>query len=83
MFVTHDAEEAIFLADRIVMFTPGPPGRIAEVIDVPFPKPRNRKQLYQSLEFVKFRDYVLGVMNQGIFDKLEESKEALVDGSGI
>ncbi|MGR6118223.1 ABC transporter ATP-binding protein [Aeribacillus composti] len=83
VFVTHDAEEAIFLADRIVMFTPGPPGRIAEVIDVPFPKPRNRKQLYQSLEFVKFRDYVLGVMNQGIFDKLEESKEALVDGSGI
>ncbi|MGY4109876.1 ABC transporter ATP-binding protein [Aeribacillus sp. SP014] len=83
VFVTHDAEEAIFLADRIVMFTPGPPGRIAEVIDVPFSKPRNRKQLYQSLEFVKFRDYVLGVMNQGIFDKLEESKEALVDGSGI
>ena len=83
VFVTHDAEEAIFLADRIVMFTPGPPGKIAEIIDVPFPKPRNRKKLFESLEFMKFRDYVLGVMNQGIFDKLEENDEVRVDGAGI
>lgn len=35
VFVTHDAEEAIFLADRIVMFSPGPPGTIIDVYDVP------------------------------------------------
>lgn len=82
VFVTHDAEEAIFLADRIVMFTPGPPGKIADIIDVPFPKQRNRKQLFESLEFIKFRDYVLDVMNRGVLEKLEESfKHA--DGEGI
>lgn len=83
VFVTHDAEEAIFLADRIVMFTPGPPGKIAEIIDVPFPKTRNRKQLFESLEFIKFRDYVLSVMNRGVFEKLEESYEVRVGGEGI
>ncbi|MFJ8260213.1 ABC transporter ATP-binding protein [Peribacillus asahii] len=83
VFVTHDAEEAILLADRIVMFTPGPPGKIAEIIDVPFPKPRNRKQLFESLEYIKFRDYVLGVMNRGVFEKLEKSYEVRAGGEGI
>lgn len=83
VFVTHDAEEAIFLADRIVMFTPGPPGKIAEIIDVPFPKPRNRKKLLQSYEFTNFRDHILGVMNKGVLEKLEENDGVHVNGAGI
>ncbi len=83
VFVTHDAEEAIFLADRIVMFTPGPPGRIAEIIDVPFPKPRNRKKLIESLEFIQFRNYILGIMNKEIFEKLNQQNELLLNGNGI
>lgn len=82
VFVTHDAEEAIILADRIVMFSPGPPGTILEVIDVPFKKPRNRKQLFESKEFVDFRDYILSVMNKGVFEKLNQA-ELVSDGNGI
>lgn len=83
VFVTHDAEEAIFLADRIVMFTPGPPGKIAEIIDVPFSKPRNRKKLLESKEFAQFRDYVLGIMNKGVLEKLEENFSVQSDGDHI
>lgn len=83
VFVTHDAEEAIILADRIVMFTPGPPGRIAEIIDVPFPKPRNRKMLVESPEFIKFRNDILNVMNNGIFEKLEQDQVIHSNGQGI
>lgn len=83
VFVTHDAEEAIILADRIVMFTPGPPGRIAEMIDVPFPKPRNRKMLVESPEFIKFRNDILNVMNNGIFEKLEQDQVIHSNGQGI
>jgi NitT/TauT family transport system ATP-binding protein len=41
MMVTHDLDEALILADRLVLFT-GQPGRIAEMIDIDIPRPRNR-----------------------------------------
>lgn len=83
VFVTHDAEEAIYLADRIVMFSPGPPGTIIESIEVPFAKPRKRKELFESKEFVHFRDYILGIMNKGVFEKLDQSEQVRPDGEGI
>ncbi|MFD6442140.1 ABC transporter ATP-binding protein [Peribacillus sp. NPDC060186] len=82
-FVTHDAEEAIILADRIVIFSPGPPGSLAETINVPFPKPRNRKKLIESLEFIELRNYILDIMNKGIFEKLEQGHEMRSAGEGI
>lgn len=53
IFVTHDIEEAVFLADRIVMMTPGP-GRIKSIIDVPLARKRDRT----SPDFLKIRDQV-------------------------
>jgi len=41
IFVTHNIEEAVYLADRIVVMTQGP-GRIKEIIDVDLPRPRDR-----------------------------------------
>lgn len=41
IFVTHSVDEAIYLADRIVVMTAGP-GRIKELIDVNIPRPRDR-----------------------------------------
>ncbi|HEX7671363.1 MAG TPA: ABC transporter ATP-binding protein [Polyangiaceae bacterium] len=47
VFITHDLEEAIYLADRIVVLGANP-GRILEVIEVPVPRPREPSQLLSA-----------------------------------
>jgi ABC-type nitrate/sulfonate/bicarbonate transport system ATPase subunit len=39
LMVTHDVDEALFLADRIVMMTSGPAATIGEILAIPFPRP--------------------------------------------
>lgn len=58
LFVTHDVDEAIYLADRIVLMTPGP-GRIAEQIDVTYSRPRVRG----SAEFFALRSRILETLH--------------------
>jgi NitT/TauT family transport system ATP-binding protein len=42
LFITHDLDEAIFLSDRVVVLSPRP-GRVADVIDIDLPRPRNEE----------------------------------------
>jgi NitT/TauT family transport system ATP-binding protein len=53
LFITHDLDEAIFLADRIVVLK-AHPGEIQEIIEVPVPRPRNLSQV-SSAEFLATR----------------------------
>lgn len=61
--VTHDSEEAVFLSDRIVVFT-GSPARIQEIITVDLPRPRDRL----SKEFISIRDHILKLNSSGPAD---------------
>jgi nitrate/nitrite transport system ATP-binding protein len=45
VLITHSIEEALLLSDRIVMMTRGPAAKIAQILDVPFPRPRHRDTL--------------------------------------
>ena len=40
--VTHDVDEALLLADRIVLMTNGPAATVGEILTVPFARPRER-----------------------------------------
>lgn len=42
VMVTHDVDEALYLADRLILMTDGPAAMVGEVLHVPFPRPRNR-----------------------------------------
>lgn len=44
IFITHDLDEAIYLADRILVLSPHP-GRVQELIEVPVPRPRDPEQM--------------------------------------
>jgi len=64
IFVTHDIEEAVFLADRIVIMTPSP-GRIKSIIKVPLARKRDRT----GVDFFKIRDKVFAEF--GLKDTVE------------
>src|SRR6202163_3504532 len=54
VYITHSIEEALLLGDRTVVMT-AQPGRIKQIIDVPFPHPRNLMTLSASPEFGKLK----------------------------
>ena len=62
LFVTHDVEEAVYLADRIFILS-SRPGTIAEDVPVPFGRPRD-PELKQEQEFHKLQDYVLACLRR-------------------
>ena len=59
IMVTHDVDEAILLADRVVMMTNGPNATIGKVLKVDLPRPRDRKALLKHPDFYAYRQEVL------------------------
>jgi nitrate ABC transporter ATP-binding subunit len=59
LMVTHDVDEALFLADRIVMMTNGPAAEVGDVLSVPFPRPRVRQAVLEHPEYYRWREYLL------------------------
>lgn len=63
LMVTHDVDEALFLADRVVMMTNGPEAGIGEILEVPFPRPRRRQELLESPEYYQLREQLIEFLN--------------------
>lgn len=64
MMITHDVDEAIYMSDRIVLMTNGPHANIGEILDVPFPHPRDRHELRESSEYYELRNYALDFLER-------------------
>ena len=60
--VTHDVDEAILLADRVVMMTNGPQATIGKILNVDLPRPRTRKALLEHKDYYSYREQVLGFL---------------------
>ncbi len=57
--VTHDVDEAILLADRVVMMSNGPNARIGNIMEVDLPHPRSRKDLLNHPDYYAYREELL------------------------
>ena len=57
--VTHDVDEAILLADRVVMMTNGPNARVGKIMRVDLPRPRSRQALLEHPDYYRYRQELL------------------------
>ncbi|MEM5495097.1 nitrate ABC transporter ATP-binding protein [Hoeflea sp. AS16] len=57
--VTHDVDEAILLADRVVMMSNGPNARIGNIMEVDLERPRSRKALLNHPDYYAYREELL------------------------
>ncbi|SDZ59693.1 nitrate/nitrite transport system ATP-binding protein [Jannaschia faecimaris] len=62
--VTHDVDEAILLADRVVMMTNGPQATIGKITEVDLPRPRTRKALLAHPDYYAYRQEVLDFLEE-------------------
>ncbi len=62
--VTHDVDEAILLADRVVMMTNGPRATIGKITNVDLPRPRTRKALLEHPDYYAYRQEVLDFLEE-------------------
>jgi NitT/TauT family transport system ATP-binding protein len=65
VYVTHSIEEALLLGDRCVVMT-AQPGRIKQIIDVPFPHPRDLVELSAAPEFGKLKLDIWRVLEEEV-----------------
>ncbi|MDP0489919.1 MAG: ABC transporter ATP-binding protein [Verrucomicrobiota bacterium JB023] len=64
MIVTHDVDEAVFMADRCVMMSNGPKATCAEIMEIYFPRPRDREEVFNDPAFFQYREHLLAFLEQ-------------------
>lgn len=66
VMVTHDIDEALYLADRLLLMTDGPEARVGDILQLPFARPRRRVDVLEHSEYYSYRTRII--------DFLENSK---------
>lgn len=64
IIVTHDVDEAIMLADRVVMMTNGPRARVGRIMEVDLPRPRSRKALVNHPDYYTLREELVSFLEE-------------------
>lgn len=63
LMVTHDIDEAIYLADRVVVMTDGPAATIGEVIPIGIERPRDKRSLIHDPQYIEIKEHLLELLD--------------------
>ena len=80
--ITHDVDEAIHLSDRVLLMSNGPDARVAEIVDITLPRPRERSSLARSREYYELRTRLVDFLVRRGSERGEDEKRAAVSDRG-
>jgi nitrate/nitrite transport system ATP-binding protein len=72
--ITHDVDEAIYLADRIVLMTNGPGAVLAEIVENPLPRERTRNEFHKHPLYYATRNHVIDFLVSRSRTFIEETR---------
>src|SRR6185503_20294969 len=78
VMVTHDVDEALYLADRLILMTDGPEAMVGDVLDVPFPRPRNRAAVLGRSDYHGLRREVIDFLEHHAHQSRSSALDAIL-----
>jgi NitT/TauT family transport system ATP-binding protein len=63
LFVTHDVDEAVYLANRVIVLSPRP-STVEEIVHVPLPEPRDQVETKATVEFAQLRSHLFSLVKR-------------------
>ena len=69
--IIPDVDEAVFMADRCVMMSNGPKAGVGEIMEIDFPRPRDREAVFNDPMFFQYREHLLAFLEQRSHIKAE------------
>lgn len=76
VMVTHDVDEALYLADRLILMTDGPEATVGDVLQVPFPRPRRRAAVLEHPEYYACHRHVIDFLEH----HAQQFRASAIDG---
>lgn len=62
IMITHDVDESIFLADRVIMMTSGPRAQIGDILTIEIERPRNHRETIEHPDYYKYRGHLINFL---------------------
>jgi nitrate/nitrite transport system ATP-binding protein len=78
VMVTHDVDEALYLADRLILMTDGPEATVGDVLPVPFPRPRHRPAVLAHPQYHACRRRVIEFLEHHAHQSRPSALDALL-----
>jgi len=82
VFVTHDVDEAMILASKVVVIGMNP-GRVKEFGTIDIPRPRVRRDLYRNDRFQLLRNHLIELLQEDVVNELSSRQFAYPAGDRI